>query len=68
MATTNKKKKKRAYNDDPKKKIEAGKPWRYNYTPSTDVANAIIEEQQNSNGAEFGKIIDSRLRKAYKLK
>lgn len=51
----------------PKEKIQAGEVWRFNFIPDADVANKIIEEYEKSpNGAEYNKIINSRLRKAYK--
>jgi hypothetical protein len=64
---TTKTKKKRAYNIDPLAKIKNGKPWTYHFEIEEDVAVKIIEENETT-GAEYGKIILNRLRKSYGIK
>lgn len=48
-------------------KLADGKPWKYLAEIDNDIAKAIVEEAE-PNGAEYRKVINNRLRKAYGLK
>lgn len=64
-----KRKKKRPYTKDPQKKLDAGQEWRINFVIDPDVGQKIIDETKSSStGAEYGKIMNARLRKAYGIK
>lgn len=60
---------KRAYRVDLKTKLKKGDSWRIFMEFDNDVALKIAEEKESSvNGAEYKKIINNRLRAAYKIK
>lgn len=62
-------KKKRAYITDPKQKLKDGKPWVLHFEVDPVVAGELIAEKENSTtGAEYNKIINARLAKAYGIK
>lgn len=62
-------KQKRTYLTNPQDKINNGKPWTFHFVIDPDVAEKLIEEKENSpTGAEFGKLINARLRKSYGIK
>lgn len=61
--------KKRVYMTNPIDKINSGKPWTFHFEIDKDVALKLIDEKDNSpTGAEFGKLINARLRKSYGIK
>lgn len=52
---------------DPREKLKAGIPWRFHFEIDNDVAVKILDEHENNNKAEIGRIINSRLKQAYNL-
>lgn len=55
----------RKYITDPAEKLKAGKPWTLHFEIDPDVGHHLIKEKANSNGAEFGRIINAHLREHY---
>lgn len=75
METITKKKPKKTkkptktYNFNIREKIEAGLVWAYLVKLDNDVALEIVKEAENNpNGSDYIKIINNRLRSAYKIK
>ncbi len=61
--------KKRAYSKNLSDKLKDGKPWKFPMEIDNDIALKVSEEKESSpNGAQYNKIINNRLRKAYGLK
>lgn len=61
--------KKRPYLKNLSAKLKDGKPWKFPTEIDNDIAVKISEEKEsNVNGAQYNKIINNRLRKAYGMK
>lgn len=62
------KKAKKKVRKTPLQKIQAGEEWRLQVVIEPDIAPQLVTEQEEKLGAELGKIINQRLREAYKIK